>query len=146
MKKNDENIRNLFSARLHPGETLSHWAYGVKQPSIPMIFLIYFFGFVLVGAIVVMLLTKQYALGLTSKGRLIVLRIDNKLTILEQFEYKASDVHSLSKVSTNPIFVHIAISDPLKPFAAKFHRLGLPENRVHSMAIAEAVSGKMLPH
>ena len=46
------------------------------------------------------------------------------------------------KAFTDALFTHIKILDTAKPFVAKFHRLGMPGNREHGMAIEAALTGK----
>lgn len=41
--------------------------------------------------------------------------------------------------ATGTLFTHIRINDPARPFIAKFHRLGTPDNREQAMAIGEAL-------
>ena len=59
---NDENVPAAIKANLQPGETLKHWAYGVKQPNMGLIFLLILLA-VLPGIIAIALLTKQYIVG-----------------------------------------------------------------------------------
>ena len=46
-----------------------------------------------------------------------------------------------AKTSTGVLFTHIKIEDAAKPFVAKFHRMGMSNNREHAMAIAAALGG-----
>lgn len=39
------------------------------------------------------------------------------------------------KTSTGTLFTHVKIDDAAKPFVAKFHCAGMPDNREHAMAI-----------
>jgi hypothetical protein len=43
------------------------------------------------------------------------------------------------------VFAHIRINDPSKPFVAKFHRMGMPNNREQAMAIAAALGQPQYP-
>ncbi len=137
--KSDEIITSAFQPHLAPGETLKHWAYGVKQPHIGLIILFFMLA-ILPGAIAVALLTKEYVIGLT-EGRLLVLRFSGKLKVKEMFEYQLASMPAVT-TSTGGLFTHISIKDPARPFVAKFHRLGMKNNREHAMAIAEAISAK----
>lgn len=137
--KSDEIITNAFQPHLAPGEQLKHWAYGVKQPPIFLIILLFLLA-ILPGAIAVALLTKEYVIGLTDR-RLLVLRFSGKLNVKEMLEYNLASMPPC-KTSTGGLFTHIEIMDPARPFIAKFHRLGMKQNREHAMAIAAAISGK----
>jgi len=137
----DPNIpAAAFGPYLEPGEQLRHWAYGVKQPN--MLLMIPLFALaVLPGAIAVALLTKEYVVGLTDR-RFIVLRFKGKnLDVQEVTDYPLNSLPEV-KASTGGLFTHIKILDPAKPFVAKFHRMGMPGNREHGMAIEAALTGK----
>lgn len=129
-----------FTPYLEPGEQLKHWAYGVKQPN--MLLMIPLFALaVLPGAIAVALLTKEYVVGLTDR-RFIVLRFKGKkIAVQEIIDYPLSSLPPV-KASTGGLFTHINIQDPAKPFVAKFHRMGMPGNREHGMAIQAALTGQ----
>lgn len=140
-KLNDEQIRQAFAAQLHPGETLRHWAFGVKQPSIFLMLPLFALA-VLPGLIAVMLLTKNFLIGLT-EHRLVVLRVKSisDAELKEVSEYALTELRNDTvRTSTGPLFTHIRIAHPEKPFIAKFHRAFSKENRTHAMAIAEAIS------
>ena len=129
-----------FTPYLEPGEQLKHWAYGVKQPN--MLLMIPLFALaILPGAIAVALLTKEYVVGLTDR-RFIVLRFKGKkIAVQEIIDYPLSSLPPV-KASTGGLFTHINIQDPAKPFVAKFHRMGMPGNREHGMAIQAALTGQ----
>lgn len=137
----DPNIpAAAFTPYLEPGEQLKHWAYGVKQPNILLIIPLFVLG-VLPGVIAVAVMTKEYVVGLTDR-RFIVLRFKGgKIEVKEVIDYPLNKLPPV-QASTGGIFTHIKITDPAKPFAAKFHRLGMSGNREHSMAIAAALTGK----
>lgn len=124
-------VQALLKSHLKPGEELQHWAYGVKQPHILLliIFLPLAAG-----------LTKDYVVGLTDR-RFIVLRVSSSLNVEQVLEYALSAMPPV-KASTGPVFTHIRIDDPQKPFVAKFHRLGLPNNREHTKAMAEILKNQ----
>lgn len=136
--KNDEIITTAFQPYLAPGEQLKHWAYGVKQSPILLIIFLCLLA-VLPGAIAVALLTKEYVVGLTDR-RLIVLRFSGKIKVKEVLEYGIASMPPC-KSSTGGLFTHIEITCPTRPFVAKFHRLGMKQNREHAMAIAAAITG-----
>lgn len=141
--KDDNLILNAFTPHLQPGEKVQYFAYGVKQPHPALVILLVFLA-ILPGLIAVALLTKEYMIGLTDRGRLIVLRFSGKMNVKEISDYNIGTVGAV-KTSTGSIFTHIRINDPQKPFVAKFHRLGLKTNREHAMAIAQALETKQLP-
>jgi hypothetical protein len=133
----DQIVTEVLGKQLHPGEQLQHWAYGVRQPSMGLILLLVFLA-VLPGLIAVALLTKEYVVGLTSH-RLLILRVKGGKAIVQEItEYNRAYLPP-SKTSTGGLFTHITIKDPQRPFYAKFHRMGMANNRQHAMAIASAL-------
>jgi len=134
----DEQIAPIFAPHLAPGETLEHWAFGVKQPNILVIFLLIA---TIGGVLAVFFLTKNYLVGTTNRGRFIVLQMSGK-TVKNATVYELGKVSGV-KTSTGSLFTHINIAGPT-PFVAKFHRMGMKDNRSHSMAIAAALAGKQL--
>ena len=128
---NDENVPAAVQPHLQPGEQLQNWAYGVKQPHVLLI--------ALTGAILTAILTKNYIVALTDR-RLLVLRFEGKLKVTEVTEYPRSPLPQASG-SRGMLFTHLRITDPAKPFVAKFHRMGMPNNRAHSTAILAALTG-----
>jgi hypothetical protein len=130
-----------FAPYLEPGEQLRHVAFGVKQPSLLMMLPLYALA-ILPGAIAAALLTKEYVVGLTDR-RLIVLRFKGgKVNVQEVLDYRLGGHLLPVKSSTGPVFTHIKVEDPAKPFVAKFHRMGMPGNREGAMAIAAALTGR----
>src|SRR5688572_10204492 len=127
MAKLDETtVPALFQSHLMPGETLQYFGYGVKQPPIWLIVLLVIPG-VLPGVIAVALLTKHYVVGLTSQ-RFVALELKSmsNFAIKNILEYPLSALSQMKvKASTGPIFTHIKIDHPQKPFVAKFHRMGM---------------------
>jgi hypothetical protein len=133
----DPIVTELLGRQLHPGEQLFHWAYGVKQPPIGLIILLMLLA-ILPGAIATALMTKEYIVGLTSH-RVLILRVKGrKANVLEITEYDRRNLPP-AKTSTGALFTHIALADPARPFVAKFHRLGMTNNRDHAMGIAAAL-------
>ena len=131
-----------FNPYLEPGERLRYVAYGVKQPNV-LLMLLLLVLFILPGLIGIPLLTKHYLVGLTDR-RFIVLPFwgSGEVNSKAIFDYRLS---SLPKVvaSTGPIFTHIRILDPKKPFVAKFHRHPFGgKNRGNAMAIEALLTGK----
>jgi hypothetical protein len=134
----DEQIGPIFAPHLQPGEQLVHWAYGVKQPNIfVIILLIATIG----GALAVHFLTKHYLVGLTNFGRFVVLQMSGK-NVKVATPYQLGQMQGV-KTSTGPLFTHMKIAGPV-PWVAKFHRMGMKQNREHSMAMAAAIEGKQL--
>ncbi len=133
----DPVVTELLGKQLHPGEQLYHWAYGVKQPPMGLIILLTLIA-VVPGAIATALMTKEYIVGLTSH-RVLILRVKGgKANVLEITEYDRRNLPP-AKTSTGALFTHIALADPARPFVAKFHRLGMTNNRDHAMGIAAAL-------
>ena len=142
-KLNDESIKKVFEPHLHEGETLKHWAFGVKQPSmliiVPLIALA-----ILPGVIATLMLTKSYLIGMTEK-RFIVLQIKNmgNAEIKEMIEYELTEfAGNPATTKTGALFTHITIEDEAKPFKAKFHRAFSKSNRANAIAMAEAISAE----
>ena len=139
----DPLVTDLLGKQLHPGEQLYHWAYGVKQPPTGLIVVLMLMA-ILPGAIATALLTKEYIVALTSH-RVLILRVKGgKAAIQEITEYSRGYLPP-AKTSTGALFTHIALADPAKPFVAKFHRMGMPNNRQHAMAIAAALQPQSQP-
>jgi hypothetical protein len=144
---NTEMPAAAFDPYLEPGEQLKNVALGVKQPNFVLIVLLICLA-VLPGVIAIQLLTRKYLVGLTDR-RFIVLRFSGNprrnVTIKEITDYRLSSMPQVI-ASTGPIFTHIRIVDPAKPFVAKFHRSAFGgTNRVNAMAIEAALTGRPLP-
>jgi len=135
---NDPNfVAAAFQPYLQPGEQLKNIAFGVKQPSIWAMIPLFILA-VVPGAIATALLTKEYIVGLTDR-RVIVLRFkSSKIQVQEIMDYPLSG-HAPVESSMGSVFAHIRINDPVKPFVAKFHRMGMNGNREQAMAIAAAL-------
>ena len=72
-----------------------------------------------------------------------MLRFKGKnVQVQEVLDYRLNGQRPPVKSSTGPVFTHIKIEDPAKPFVAKFHRMGMPGNREGAMAIAAALTGQ----
>ena len=128
-----------FAPYLEPGEQVRHVAYGVKQPPILMILGLVCLA-VLPGLIAIALLTREYVVALTDR-RVIVLRFKGgKIAVQEVIDYRL-DALPPATTSTGGLFTHIAVTDPAKPFKAKFHRMGMSGNRESAMAIGAALTG-----
>jgi hypothetical protein len=65
------------------------------------------------------------------------------MNVKEVQEYHLGYIQGV-KTKTGALFTYIDIKDPQKPFSAKFHRLGMKNNREHSMAIAQLLEGRQL--
>ena len=128
----------VLQPHLEDGETLRHWASGVKQPSVWLLLPLAALGIV-PAVVAAFLLTKDYVVGLTDR-RFVVLRMGASGT--EPEEVLVYDLHALPPVtaSAGPLFTHIKVQDPTQPFAAKFNKAGMPGNREHAAAIAAALT------
>jgi hypothetical protein len=136
-----EDILAAFQPHLQPGEEITHHAFGVKQPHFLLLVGLIFLG-ILPGIIAVFLLTKEYVVAMTNR-RVIILQVKGKLNVKEMREFALGSVPPAT-TSTGGLFTHIKVqSEP--PFVAKFHRMGLPNNREDAMAIGAALSGQALP-
>lgn len=135
----DEEVSATLQKQPAPGETLKRWAFGVKQPDFLLILLLLLIA-LLPGMIAVMLLTKNCLVGLTDRCFL-VLRFSGRFNVEEVREYSRQQVPPV-RTRTGALFTHIRIDSPDRPFVAKFHRMGMSNNREHSTAIAEALSAK----
>ncbi len=137
--KDPAMVAAAFQPYLEPGEQLRHWAYGVKQPNMLLIVGLTLLA-ILPGLIAIALLTKEYVVGLTDR-RFVVLRFKGKsIKVQEVTEYPLNALPPV-KASTGGLFTHVKIQDPARPFVAKFHRVGMPGNREHAMAIQSALTG-----
>lgn len=134
--KDEAFVLNAFAPHLQPGERILYYAYGVKMPNILLIVL-------LLGGLLAALFTKHYMVGLTDRGRFIVMRFSGNLNVKEVQDYYVGTLQNV-KTKTGPIFTYIDIKDPQKPFSAKFHRLGMKTNRDYAMAIAQTLNTRQL--
>jgi len=134
--KDEAFILNGFAPHLQPGERILYYAYGVKQPNILLMVLF-------LGGLLAWLLTKEYMVGLTDRGRFVVLRFSGKLNVKEVLDYWIMQLQNV-KTKTGPLFTYIDIKDPERPFSAKFHRLGMKQNREYAMAIAQSLEMRQL--
>lgn len=134
----DDNVKQALIPHLQAGEELKNWAFGIKQPPILLLILFGLLGGV-PAIIAIAILTKTYLVGLTNR-RFIVLQFTGKLKIKEVSEYTLGQIPAV-KTKTGPLFTKIEIQDLSHPFKAKFHRLGMKENRTHSIAIAQGLEG-----
>jgi hypothetical protein len=135
--KDTNGMQAALSQQLEPGETLTHWAYGVKQPPVWLILLLLLLA-IFPGLIAIALMTKEYVVGLTDR-RFIVLRFKGtQIDVLDTQSWRRGALPPV-ETSTGSLFTHIKVADPAGWFVAKFHRLGTPDNRPQAMAIAEAL-------
>ncbi len=137
----DEMMKTALGAHLQTGESLEHWAIGVKQPSIFM--LVPLFAFALIpGASASKSLTKYYLIGLTNH-RLIVLHINSffDMGVKELTEYPLSQFPATPvQCKTGALFVTLKIKDSTARFAGKFAKAMSKDNRMHTEAIGAALS------
>lgn len=140
-KLTDELMQETLNTHLQEGETLQHWAFGIKQPN--MLLMVPLFALAIVpGAIATQMLTKNYLVGLTNK-RFIVLQVKS----IANVELKALTEYALDEFKANPssykpvkLFTHIIVENTEKPFTCKFHRMLSKDNRMHAEAIGEVIS------
>lgn len=133
---NDTNVPNAIRPYLQAGETLKHWAYGVKQPNLVLIAGLIALA-ILPGLLAVHFLTKNYIVAITDR-RLIILSFARKLKIKEVKTYPIDQLPTAA-ASVGPIFTHLRLKDSKSSFYSKFHRMGMPNNRMHSLAIVNIV-------
>ena len=138
VKLTDDLMQETLNAHLQAGETLKHWAFGVKQPSILLMVPLFALA-ILPGVIATQMLTKNYLIGLTDK-RLIVLQVKS----IANVELKALTEYTMEELTgrfkVGKLFTHITIESDEKPFKAKFHRMFSKGNREHAEAIGAAIS------
>lgn len=140
---NDESkLVGVFNPHLRPGERVVKLAYGVKQPSLLIIIPLLALA-LLPGIIVQAMMTKEYLIGLTDQGRLVVLQIDGKGRVRSSHDYAIATIGKVES-SVGPVFARLKIADPKQPFTAKFHRMGLRNNRENVQAIAQALTQRQL--
>lgn len=137
--KDPNVVKAAFQPYLEPGEAVRHVAYGVKQPPIGVILPLYLIG-ILPGVIAVAVMTREYVVALTDR-RFIALRFKGSAIKIEEVLAWPLGALPPVKASTGGLFTHIAIQDSAKPFAAKFHRLGMPGQREETMAMQTALAG-----
>ncbi len=137
--KDEAFVAQAFQPHLLPGEQISNIAYGVKQPPIWLIILFMLMA-ILPGVIAVALLTKEYVVALTNQRFLVLRFSSSKIKVKEVLEYSPQALGGRVKTSKGSIFTHIKIDDPTKAFVAKFHRMGMPNNKMHAEAISDALA------
>ena len=138
--KDPSVVTKAFQPHLAEGEQITHYAYGVKQPPIWLIIILMCLA-ILPGIIAVALLTKEYIVALTGSRFLVIRFSGGKVNVKEFIEYQLGEIRDV-KTSKGAIFTVIKIKDEVKPFTAKFHRMGMKENREHSQAIADALAAQ----
>lgn len=141
--KDPNFVAAAFQPYLQPGEQIRNVAFGVKQPSMALIIPLFILA-IIPGAIATALLTKEYVVALTDRRVLVLHFKGSRIQVQEVLEYSLYN-HAPVESSTGAIFTHIKISDPARPFVAKFHRAGMPGNREQAMAIAAALSQPPYP-
>ena len=62
------------------------------------------------------------------------------MAVQEVLEYDRSEMPAV-EAKTGGVFTHIKIKDESRPFVAKFHRMGMKENRRHCQEIEAALVG-----
>jgi hypothetical protein len=142
-KMTEDQIRDMFAPHLQEGEVVQHMAFGVKQPNMLLIILL-FCCFILPGAIAVVLLTKNFFIA-TTNSRFIVLQVKGltKLETKSVTEYSLDELRGADiTTSTGALFTKIRVNIAGKPFAAKCHRAFSASNRPNAIAICDTISGK----
>lgn len=135
----DEKVIETIQPYLQDGEKIENYAYGVKQPNFWLLVLLIALA-VLPGLIAIALLTKEYIVVLTDR-RFIILRVKGgKAEVQEVREYDRNALPPV-EAKTGGIFTHIKIRDEANPFVAKFHRMGMKENRRHCQEMSIALTG-----
>jgi len=149
--KDEGFVAQAFQPHLHPGEQIQHLAYGVKQPPIWLILLLFCLA-ILPGAIATAILTKEYVVALTGQRFIVLLFSGGKIKVKEVKEYWPQNLGGKVKTSKGAIFTHIRIDDGPNSFVAKFHRMGMPNNKQHAEAMADmlqqaggALGGQQIP-
>ena len=135
----DQIVVDNIAPYLQEGEELRHYAYGVKQPSIWLMIVLFACGIV-PGVILVAVGTKEYYVALTDR-RLLIMRVRNMKKVIEgsAVEYDLATIPPTT-TSAGSIFAHMRINDPKGPFIAKFHRMGMKNNREQVTAMGEALA------
>lgn len=140
-KLTEDLMLETLRGHLQDGESLKHWAFGVKQPN--MLLMLPLFALAIIpGVLATQLLTKNYLVGLTEK-RLIVLHITSiaNTELKAAIEYALADFKAGSgSFKAGKLFTHLSIESAEKPFHAKFHRMFSKDNREHAVAIGQAIS------
>ena len=140
-KLTEDLIKQTFQPHLQDGEELQYVAFGVRQPNLFLIIALFACA-ILPGIIAVLLLTKNYLIGITDR-RFIVLTIKSMTNpeVKEVTEYGLDEIKAMEvKTSTGGLFTHIEVKDEQKPFKAKFHRAFSKSNRPSAIAISDAIS------
>jgi hypothetical protein len=135
----DQIVVDNITPYLHEGEELKHFAYGVKQPNIWLMILLFCCG-IIPGVVFVAIGTKEFYVALTDR-RLLIMRVRNMKRVIEgsAMEYDLGAIPPTS-TSAGSIFAHMRIKDPERPFVAKFHRMGMKNNREQVTAMGEAIA------
>ena len=136
--KDPSFVRAAFEPYLQPGEQVRHVANAVRQPPIWLIVLLLLIG-ILPGVIAIAVMTKEYVVAVTDR-RFIVLQFSgSKIRVQEERSWPLGAMPPV-KVSTGGLFTHIRVEDPAKPFMAKIHRMGMPNQRDEALAIEGALT------
>ena len=133
----DPVVDAALAPHLQPGESVEHWAYGVKQPSILLMIPLFALA-ILPGAIAVAMLTKEYLLVLTDQ-RVLALRVKGKHAEVQEVTAYDRGENLDVESKSGAVFAHVTVSDESRPFKAKFHRAGGTDNRERAMEAARAI-------
>ena len=129
-------VQSAFVPLLQPGERILYTAYGVKRPTLVALLL-------LRARLLSWLLYQKFVVGLTDRGRFLVLHFSGKLVVKEVREYFIGNVVGVV-VKTGALCTQINIQEPYRPFSARFHRRGTPWNRPHAIAIAQSLERRQI--
>ena len=141
--RSDADAAAVLQPHLERGETLRYWASGVRQPSVWL--LLPLAALAIVPAVLAAhFLTKDYVVGLTDR-RFLVLRMGASGNDPEEVLAYSLRVLPPVKASSGPLFTHVRVQDAERPFTAKFNNAGMPGNRKHAAAIAEALTSAPTP-
>ena len=140
-KLSDENFYQAVQPHLKAGERVRHFAYGVKEPSLWVIILLFV---TILGALGLGLVTRHYVVALTDV-RVIIVELRSGLFSVE-FDAKEVTSYLLVELARMPVSsslgaasTFLRIEDPSRPFEARFYRRVSPGNKPNSQAIAQCI-------
>jgi len=80
---------------------------------------------------------------MTDRGRFIVLRFSGKLNVKEVQDYYIGNVQGVKTKNRAALHIH-RHQGSAEAFSAKFHRMGMKQNREYAMAIAQSLNTRQL--
>ena len=140
-KLSDENFYQAVQPHLKAGERVRHFAYGVKEPSLWVIILLFV---TILGALGIGLMTRHYVVALTDVRVIIVeLRPGLFSPTFDAKEVTSYLLVELARMSVSSSLgnasTFLRIEDPSRPFEARFYRRVSPGNKPNSQAIAQCI-------